>query len=196
MEFLNEFRFQVHSAILAASSEYLSNIFLNIEKDHHLDSVDSEILERIIRFCYTGHIDLCSDNIQAITYAADELGMQRLKKVCNQFLETATDTENFLHYAIIAEKCGLKSSKELAQKFVMFSCSKICETNDVRQLNTEHLSEAVANLCTNQTEIFGGLMKSLNANSGENKSLLLNSYQAIYQLFVSIRTILKRLALV
>lgn len=177
----------MHSAVLAASSEYLSDIFLSVEKDYHLEFVESNTLEKIIGFCYTGEIDLGSDDIQDVMYAANDLGMQRLKKVCSQFLESAADAENFLHYAIIAEKCGLKSAKDLAQKFLIFSCSKICESNDVNQLDTNHLTEAVTNLCTDQTQIFVNLIKSLNSNGGETNSLLMNSYQAIYQLFVSVQ---------
>lgn len=164
----------------------MNNIFLNAEREYHLDFVESNILGEVIRFCYTGEINLSPDNIQAITYAANDLGMERLKMVCNEFLESSTNTEHLLQYAIIAEKCGLKSAKELARKFVLSSCNKIYEAKELSHLNTINLNDAVVNLCSNQTEIFGNLMQSLNFNSFESKSLLLNSYQAVYQLFVSV----------
>lgn len=175
--------------ILAATSEYLYNIFLNAEHEYHLEFVESNTLGEIIRFCYSGELKLCPENIQAIMYAANDLGMERLKIVCNEFLESATDTEHLLQYAIIAEKCGLNSAKELARKFVLSSCNKIYEASELSHLNTINLNDAVVNLCSNQTEIFGNLMQSLNFNSLESKPLLLNSYQAVYQLFVSVANI-------
>lgn len=158
---------------------------MNAEHDYHFDFVESDTLVEVIQFCYTGEIKLNSDNIQTITYAANDLGMERLKMICNQFLESAT--ENLIQYAIIAEKCGLNSANELAKKFIHHSCNKIYKANEQNYLNNSTLSDEIVSLCANQSGMFANLVQSLNFNSFESKSLLMNSYQAIYQLFVSVK---------
>lgn len=178
-------RFKVHSIILAAASEHFCNILFGEEKSYHLDFITSDTLEEIIQFCYTGQLQLTSKNIQCILLAADDLGMQRLKSKCNQFLESTIEGDNALHYALIAERCGLESFQQFAEMYLLHNCAKLCETRKLTQWNLNKIDDIARNLAKNQCELYGILMKSLETSSGENSSLTTNTYQAIYQTFVS-----------
>lgn len=179
----------MHSVILAATSDYFHNIIAKGETTHHIDFAASETLEHIIRYCYTGQIELNSENIQSIALVSNEFKMQQLVEFCNQYLESTSDTSNYLKYAIIAERCGLKSSNEFAEKFVLYNCSKMCDVGNLGHLPSKQLTEAVANLCNDDFELFANLMKTLDFNSDESSFLLLNSYQAVYRTFVRILTV-------
>lgn len=106
-----------------------------------------------------------------------------MKSACNQFLETTANAENYLHYAFIAEKCGLRSSKDLAQKFLTQNCAIMCKSKDMPQKNSVQIAE---NLCKNGSKMFENVMKSVESINDENNLLLLDTYQAIYQSFVSV----------
>lgn len=174
----------MHSIVLAAASEYFYNIFSNDTTSHHLNFVGSETLDKIIRFCYTGEMDLSSESIGHIVNVAHELQMHQLKSVCNQFLETTSNSENCLQYALIAERFGLKSSKELAKKMLAENCHKICRSNELQSRDAKQIDDVIENLCKNQCETFEMLINSLDSGDGENNSLLLYLHQAIYRSFV------------
>lgn len=173
----------MHSIVLAASSDYFYSLFSNKEKDHHFEFLDSAALERVIRFCYTGQIELSSENIENIANAAHQFGMQHLKSVCGEFIETTADASNCLQYALIAERCGLRSSKELAQQFLAQTCANI--SKNVSPKNAVHLNDVATKLCQNDSEIFEKIMKTMESINGADSSLLLDAYQAIYRTFVS-----------
>lgn len=174
---------QVHTIILAAASEVFNCIFLNHEKSYHLNFVNSETLQKIISFCYTGQVELSPQNIGNVANAAHELQIVPLKKACNQFLESTVSAENCLQYALIAENCELRSSKEMVQKVLAHYCSIICKMKDMPQKNAVQIVE---NLCRNGSKIFENVMNSLELFNDGRDSLLLDTYQAIYQSFVRI----------
>lgn len=173
-----------------ASSEYFENVLLDGETSRQLDFVDSKILEDIIRFCYIGQIRLTPVTIEAVLLAANKLRMKSLKSVCSQFFESTLDVDNCLHYALMAEKCGLNSSKELAQKFFANNCSRICKFKEFSRWNTLKIDEFIGSLTKEQSSLFDDLIKQIQSN--ENKSLLpemffKDLFPAIFRTFVSVR---------
>lgn len=170
--------------MLTAASDYFNSIFSKHETEFHLNFVESETLDKIIRFCYIGQINLTLESIEHIVNIAHELRMHQLKSVCGEFLEKTSISENCLKYALISERCGLTSSNRLAKKFLADNCDKIRKSNQVRSLSSTHIDSVIENLCKNQCEIFDILIDSLNSGGSENNSLLMNLYQAIYRSFV------------
>lgn len=174
----------MHSIVLAATSDCFHTIIHNHAVQHHLDFVGSETLEKIIRFCYTGQVDLTPENIERIVNVAHELKMHQLKSVCSQFLEATSNSKNRLHYALIAERYGLNSSKELAQQFLGDNCERICKADELHDWKSMNIDIVIENLCQNQYKTFDLLMNSLDSGSGDSNSLLVHLYQAIYRSFV------------
>lgn len=176
-------RFYVHSIVLAAASEFFNNLLSNHQRDHQFDFLDSTTLEKIIQLCYTGEIELSEENIGKIASASHELKIPHLKAVCGQFIEKTADADNCLLYALIADRCDLKLSKELAEQFLVLNCARI--TKDMSPRNAIHLNAVASNLSKNESEIFGNVMRSVESISGADNTLLLNACQAIYRSFVS-----------
>lgn len=177
----------MHSIVLAAASDYFNSLLSNHQKDHQFDWLDSSTLEKIVQFCYTGEIELCSVNIEKIANASLELRMPLLKTVCGQFIEKTADATNCLQYALIADRCGLRLSKELAEQFLALNCENI--SKDMSPRNATHINNVATNLSNNESEIFENVMKSVESISGTDSSLLLNTYQAIYRSFVSVKLV-------
>ncbi|XP_055297308.1 uncharacterized protein LOC129565946 [Sitodiplosis mosellana] len=174
-------KFYVHSIVLAAASDYFNSLLSNHQKDYSFDSLDFASLERIIRFCYTGEIELSSENIEKMANASHELRIPHLKAVCSQFIEKTADATNCLQYALIADRCGLRLSKELAEQFLAVNCANI--SKDMSPRNAVHVNDVATNLSNNESKIFENVMKSVESISGADSTLLLNAYQAIYRSF-------------
>lgn len=175
----------MHSIVLAAASDHFNSLLSNHQKDYQFETLESTILERIIGFCYTGEIELSSENVEKIANASHELGMPYLKAACGQFIEKTANTGNCLQYALIADKCGLPVSKNLADQFLAVNCENI--SKDMSPKDAVHISDVAENLSKNESEIFENIMKSVESISGADSLLLLNAYQAIYRSFVSLK---------
>lgn len=120
--------------------------------------------------------------------ASHELKIPLLKTVCSQFIEKTANSGNYLQYALIADRCGLRLSKELGEQFLAANCANI--SKDMSPRNAVHINDVASNLSKNESEIFENIMKSVESISGAESTLLLNSYQALYRSFVSFEILL------
>lgn len=178
----------MHSIILAASSEYFQTFLLKNGSSHQLDFVEAEILSEVIRFCYLGEIRLTSVNVEAVLLAAHRLGIKRLELLCGQYFESTLDVENCLRYALIAEKCGLKSSKDLAQTFFANNCSKICKLRNFKEWNALNLDGLAGGLLDGEIGLFNDLMKQIQLSKYKSylpELLSKDLFPAIFRSFVS-----------
>ncbi|XP_055296720.1 uncharacterized protein LOC129565647 [Sitodiplosis mosellana] len=89
--------------------------------------------------------------------------METLKLMCSDFLESSLDVDNSLRCALVAEKCELKASKELAKKFFAASCSKICELKEFHSWRESQFDDFVKNLSKND-RLFKDLMRKIQTN--------------------------------
>lgn len=181
------FSFKVHSLVLAAASEYFHNILLKNIRIFILDCVESVTLKEIVRFFYLGEIRPTATNIEPVIEAAHELKVESLKVICSEFLEKSLDDGNCLRYALLAEKCGLKSSKELAQKFLATNCTKICKLKAFHSWSESQFDDIVKQLLKND-ELYENLLKQMESNRHCATLLQLLSndlFQAIFRSFVS-----------
>lgn len=172
---------------MAATSDYFQNILLKEESSCVLDFIDSETLDDIIRFCYFGEIRLSAHNLETIIVAAHELKMETLKLMCSDFLESSMDIDDSLRCALVAEKCELKASKELAKKFFATNCSKICELKEFHSWSESQFDDFVKNLSKND-RLFKDLMRQIQPNENNATTPLVFSkdlFQAIFKSFVS-----------
>lgn len=181
--------FSVHSIVMAATSEYFQDILLKEESSCILDFIDSETLDDVIRFCYFGEIRLNSRNLEAIIIAAHELKIEALKLMCSDFLESSLDADDSLRCALVAEKCELKASKELAKKFFAVNCTKICELKEFHNWRESQFDDFVQNLLKHD-RLFKKLMNQIQSNEHTATTSLVFSkdlFQAIFKSFVSAR---------
>lgn len=179
--------FRVHAIVMATTSEYFQNVLLKEESSCILEFIDSETLDDVIRFCYFGEIRLNLRNLEAIIIAAHELKMETLKLMCSDFLESTLDGDDSLRCALIAEKCELKASKELAQKFFAANCTKICELKEFHSWRECQFDDFVQNLWKND-RLFKNIMKRIQLNEHTTTTPLVFSKdlsQAIFKSFVS-----------
>lgn len=172
---------------MAATSEYFQNVLLKEESSCILDFIDSETLDDVIRFCYFGEIRLSSHNLEAIIIAAHELKIETLKLMCSDFLESSLDADDSLRCALVAEKCELKASKELAKKFFTANCTKLCELKEFRSWRESQFDDFVGNLLK-KDRLFKNIMKQIQSNEHTATTPLVFSkdlFQAIFKSFVS-----------
>lgn len=110
--------FQVHRLILAKQSEFFSKLFTVDMKEKETKSVKFEdvnaaTLEKVLKFIYTGEMNVPDYNmLKNLLYAAEKFGFNGLKKFCVDKMKSEVKKENVLDIFSSADMYNLKELEE------------------------------------------------------------------------------------
>ncbi|XP_055296570.1 uncharacterized protein LOC129565580 [Sitodiplosis mosellana] len=166
-------RFNVHSNIMAGKSDYFFNNLLDdVEHDEFSDytalenscqlNIDSETVDVIITFCYTGAAELTIDNVESVLIGAKELQIDSLALLCNEMLEELLDMTNCIRFLEIANKHEIEMLKENALAIISEELPHINRLPEFYHLNGSQMFWLIELLSNSEDGIFDDLLKSLN----------------------------------
>lgn len=104
------FRFPVHRLVMMSSSKYF-HMLLGRNFPYHqrnsviISNIDGHTLELIIRYCYTGNIQITSENIMSIFSAASALNLVGIEQKCEQFWSDSLCASNCVDIFLLADSC-------------------------------------------------------------------------------------------
>ncbi|XP_068599513.1 kelch-like protein 26 [Brachionichthys hirsutus] len=141
---INEERFQVHKAVLAACSDYFRAMFTGGMRESNQDTIElkglsARGLKHIIDFAYSAEVTLDLDCIQDVLGAAVFLQMVPVVELCEEFLKSAMSVETCLHIGQMATTFSLSSLKESVDAFTFRHFLRIAEEDDFLHIPTERL---------------------------------------------------------
>ncbi|KAE8294043.1 Kelch-like protein 26 [Larimichthys crocea] len=141
---VNEERFQVHKAVLAACSDYFRAMFTGGMRESNQDTIElkglsARGLKHIIDFAYSAEVTLDLDCIQDVLGAAVFLQMVPVVELCEEFLKSAMSVETCLHIGQMATTFSLSSLKESVDAFTFRHFLQIAEEEDFLHIPMERL---------------------------------------------------------
>lgn len=113
-----------HRVILAAASPYFRAMFLGKLAESNQDRVvlyeiDAAAVESLVRYVYTGVVEVDEFNVQSILYASTLLQIDKVQEACCEFLLKALDVCNCLGIRALAETLSCRELFEIAHQFVI-----------------------------------------------------------------------------
>ncbi|KAK7499301.1 hypothetical protein BaRGS_00009561 [Batillaria attramentaria] len=142
--------FEVHKALLAATSDYFRVMFGGVMAESKQDIVDlkgvtADGLQHIIDFIYSGEMALTLDNLTEIINTASHLQVGFALDVCSSYIKslmTFDNAEDFLHIAdtYSLDKVTAHWESMIQDKFFEFSQSQAFLKMDGETLS-KHLSQ-------------------------------------------------------
>ncbi|XP_025079983.1 kelch-like protein 26 [Pomacea canaliculata] len=142
--------FEVHKALLAATSDYFRVMFGGVMAESKQDTVDlkgvtADGLQHIIEFIYSGEMALTLDNLTEIINTASHLQVSFALDVCSNYIKslmTFDNAEDFLHIAdtYSLDKVTAHWESMIQDKFYEFSQSQAFLKMDGEALS-RHLSQ-------------------------------------------------------
>ncbi|XP_076435916.1 kelch-like protein 26 [Babylonia areolata] len=142
--------FEVHKALLAATSDYFRVMFGGVMAESKQNTVDlkgvtADGLQHIIDFIYSGEMALTLDNLTEIINTASHLQVSFALDVCSNYIKslmTFDNAEDFLHIAdtYSLEKVTAHWEHMIQDKFFEFSQSQAFLKMDGETLS-RHLSQ-------------------------------------------------------
>lgn len=176
----NGYTIHAHKIILASKSLYFKAMFTSDMKESRedlvtLESFESNILEKIISYCYTGEIVLLPCEIEEILDASHMLGVDHIQEKCFMFLRNNIDITNCYGIAFLAEKYSCKEISKIAENYAVKNFRLIANTDDFLNLSYDNLSNLVSNnelnvLC--EAEVYDAILKWAKYNIASRKKLL------------------------
>lgn len=130
----------MHRNLLVASSQYFNVIFRN---EFIFVDVIGPILQLIVNFCYTGEIEINSNNIESVLYAATKYQFIEIQKICAAVLKRylQINPKKCLSYFLMACRFQLMDLKELSKRLVLENFMKIKDSGEFLLLSCGILQE-------------------------------------------------------
>ncbi|XP_042210289.1 kelch-like protein 3 [Homarus americanus] len=123
---------KAHRVILSAGSEYFKDMFTGglAEETTQSFSIEmkfmkSNILIRIIRFMYTGNIEITTENAQELIVAANILKVHHAVCVCAAFLTSELQSSNVLRLYRLAVAHNLVPLLDSSRDFIITNFSNV-----------------------------------------------------------------------
>ncbi|XP_015172686.1 PREDICTED: kelch-like protein 5 isoform X2 [Polistes dominula] len=147
-------RIPAHRLVLSAGSEYFAAMFTGFlkeskENEIELVDVDGDALSSLVRYCYTGCIELKEDSVQTLLATAHLLQLHPVVKACCKFLRKQLHSSNCLGIRMFADMHGcldlLKEAHAYTteyfmeviknQEFLLCSADQVAELLESNDLN-------------------------------------------------------------
>ncbi|CAL1536706.1 unnamed protein product, partial [Lymnaea stagnalis] len=135
-------RFAAHRLVMASVSDYFPALFKIDEREsgevtlHNIAPQDFAVL---LKFAYTGQVDVTSDNVQSVLIAADYLSIEFVKQECGSFMGAHLEFENVCDALVFAMNYSMNNLEDLAIDFLKENLEDVSKTNGFSQLDPEFL---------------------------------------------------------
>ena len=163
--------FYAHKTILASCSPYFKAMFSTKMKEASeakpvvLNDIDGQNMEELLKYMYTGEIELTNNNIRPIISAANYLLITSLKDRCVQFLKKMLTPANCLSIENTAEQYDCEWLRSTATTYIKENFLTILRTDEFKDLPVEKLVELLSSDETRvdrEEQVFEALMTWVN----------------------------------
>lgn len=156
--------------ILCATNEFFHGL-LNFssqadkqEKNEIVINVKGDVLESVIKCCYTGQIDINNDNIEDLLSAASFFLFPYLQKKCTEYLSGygILDATNCIGIFVLASRYMFQDMKNLAVPVICDSFLEVVECDEFNHLSRNELLEILASdhlSVDSERDVFNALVK-------------------------------------
>lgn len=158
-----------HRLVLASCSPYFNAMFTSNLKECHEKTVtlcehDAEAITEVVKFAYSGKLDLTEKNVQAILNAASLLQIEPIISTCCEFLKTQLHPSNCLGIQSFADSHGCFDLQQAAESFARQNFTKVATQEEFSQLTAKELIKLIEHDSLNVTreeEVYKAVMNWL-----------------------------------
>ncbi|XP_002738834.1 kelch-like protein 11 [Saccoglossus kowalevskii] len=169
--------FKAHRVVLAGSSPYFESLFhSNLQESQtgrvELICTSPDGLECILKYMYSGRIEITADNVYDILKAADHLMITEVKGFCETFMEKQLTSSNCLQVRDIAELYDLMKLKASAEDAIECNFCDLLTQESFLNLSAERVCSMMSNeniKVKREEEIFEFVVRWTNKDINERK---------------------------
>ncbi|XP_077292080.1 kelch-like protein 23 [Arctopsyche grandis] len=141
---LNNQRYQVHSVVLSAVSEYFNlklvdNLGMPSLKEIPLNNLDNDATQRAIDYCYTGEIEFSYETVLKVLSVAGLFQLQPVVKACCDYMSNIIDTKNCLEFHENVNLYGCTALGDKVVNFILGNYKKVAQTKQFLDISADKL---------------------------------------------------------
>lgn len=136
--------YNCHKMILSSLSQYFSAMFRSGMRESiggqvHLQNIDCETFETILRFMYTGCATVNKDNVESLLEAAVMLQIKCLQEQCEVFLKKNIGAENCLGIWRLASGLNCEGLAKKSWTYILEYFSTVSEMEEFGHIGIDDL---------------------------------------------------------
>lgn len=137
-------RISAHRFVLSVCSPYFVKLFTGQKQATlRIANIDGVILKNIIHFCYTGHINITEDNVNALLDASHLMEMKLITQQCDEYLSDKINTSNCFRIIALAKKYDLSELLISSTNFIYKHFEQIYKSDEFSGLDVSQLTEII-----------------------------------------------------
>ncbi|KAL0830632.1 hypothetical protein ABMA28_002774 [Loxostege sticticalis] len=173
-------RIPAHKVMLASCSEYFAAMFTGSLREAQLteitlERVDSQALQALVRYCYTGTIELREETVEVLLSTASLLQLNTVTDACCAFLKKQLDPCNCLGIALFAEQQSCMNLHKSALEYTYQHFMQVVKHQEFLSLQTDQLASLLKsddlNVVTEEN-VFESLMTWVQHDSANREQYL------------------------
>ncbi|XP_059619352.1 kelch-like protein 5 [Phlebotomus argentipes] len=176
-----------HRVVLSAATDYFEAMFAgnfreSQEQEVTLSGISGDDLRRLVKYCYTGEIELSEESsvesVKTLMSSGNHLQLDGVVKVCCALLERHLNPSNCLGLADFADQLSCESLEKAARKYISQHFLQVYKNGEFLQLSVEQLGKLLAkddlNVSSSQREedVFRALLVWFQHDSEKRKDYI------------------------
>ena len=169
--------FKAHKNILSAASPFFSKLLNSDMREKEegvirFEEISESILGVIVKFIYTGSIEVNRKNAKNLIIAADYLLLESLKVIAGRFLEKQMSNYNCISTFHFAERYRCDELVLRSTKFIQDNFTSVAKSDEFLNLEAEEVEKWISSeniLVAAEEDVFRIILKWIEQNKGERK---------------------------
>ncbi|KAL9972436.1 hypothetical protein ACROYT_G018736 [Oculina patagonica] len=142
-------RLKAHRIVLCAASPFFYNALNSDMKEKkegviRLKETSKAVMEEVLEYLYTGHVDINEHNAFDLLATADYFIIPSLKALCSEVILQALSFSNCITAYYLAVKYGCKELMKHARDFILANFVAVAETEDFLNLSSKQVEEWIS----------------------------------------------------
>ncbi|KAL9974455.1 hypothetical protein ACROYT_G011487 [Oculina patagonica] len=173
-------RLKAHRNVLCAASPFFYNALNSDMKEKkegviRLEETSKAVMEEVLEYLYTGHVDINEAQPCDLMAAADYFLLPALKNYCANVILQTMSFSNCLAAYYLAVKYRCEALEKKASDFILANFVAVADTEDFLNLTSTQVEEWISSdeiIIKGEEEVFEVAVKWIERNKSRNQSIV------------------------
>ena len=186
-------RLKAHRVVLCAVSPFFNNALNSDMKEKkegviRLEETTKAVMEEVLEYMYTGHVDINDHNVFGLLEMADFLVVLSLKKLTSDFLSGHLSLSNCIDAYYTAVKYQSPALEEEAKNFIFENFMDVTESADFQNLSLTEVEEWISSdyvTVNGEQDVFQVIVKWLEHDESRKQESFFLLFRHVRLLYMS-----------
>ena len=186
-------RLKAHRIVLCAASPFFYNALNSDMKEKkegviRLEETSKAVMEEVLEYLYTGHVDINEDNAFDLLAAADYFLIPSLKALCSNVILKTLSLFNCIPAYYLAVKYRCEKLQKTARDIILVNFALVTQTEDFQNLSIDQVEQWVSSneiIVKDEEGVFQVIVKWMNRNGSKIRHCFIDLFRHVRCVYVS-----------